>query len=969
MIKVILLWAAIAAPAFAQGVGSIQQPSTLRLFSNPLVIPCTVGVSLPAVYNNAGTDQQYTCGPSGLYIEAPGGSTSTLAASGVGASGAAGANKLVGPASSFITTDSSGNGTGITPSAAAAILPLSGDASGSASANKVTNLSSAAVYLNNNTVIAFNQTGSDAGAKIAAAITALPSSGGAIDAQGISGGAINSAIFSGVTKPITLILGAGSWVSNTTQMIPANVTIQFAQGAGGTLSPASGTTLTIAGGINAPDGQQIFPSSYSGTLTLSTPAKISIGWFGPDPTHATDSTVRIQNALNSVARQGKCLQWPSGYYKVTTLSVPNFTCWEGGGPQFEGADGANSTFIGGTTGMDTLQPSIGSDPYAIQLLIRNMGISGGLNGLHVPSSYGITNLVMENASIAGSNDGILIESSIERSRFQKVQFGATTGHGFAITNDGDPTTNYIDKTDFLDCRWLGGISGFFHDTARVSNEVHFQNPIFNFQISMGMQILGPTQDFTIDISNNENIGDPATTPATQGVVTTGTTSGANATNIVVASATTLAAGQVITIQAADIDGGDLATCVASSYAGGTTIPTDSTSCTAPNGQVTIKSPIPVQVTNAEVTNNTGYLIFLGPPSQSFPSDNNGTSNNLTINGTTFTDTTGANILYSMDISRCNNCHLNDVRAGDRPIYDRNAQAVMTNAAGVRTGNTAYLPYPFYFQNLRTRDYSISPATFPVTFPSDNGGDIYMPLVGTTGNGQTGNFGSFVVMTTGPNRRNYFTVNGQTGLVQIGPFDDGSAVPNLLIGGATPGSGINTLILTDGTCNSVGTVQSSLCSVSAVLTTPQPFKAASLTGASLTSGNCVQASTGGLLTTTSTPCGIGSSYAGTGTSTFAPQAGAGTGATAVCATSHVCDSFSGEVTLTSGSVGTPATGSQLIITLPVTRANLPNCSVDLYGGSTFLGASKTVTTSTITISSGVALTFATAYTVDYVCGGN
>lgn len=112
-----------------------------------------------------------------------------------------------------------------------------------------------------------------------------------------------------------------------------------------------------------------------------------------------------------------------------------------------------------------------------------------------------------------------------------------------------------------------------------------------------------------------------------------------------------------------------------------------------------------------------------------------------------------------------------------------------------------------------------------------------------------------------------------------------------------------------------------------------------------------------------------SLSGSGTATFAAQAGAGTGATAVCATSHVCDSLSGEVILTSGSVGTPSTGSQLIITLPVTRTNQPNCTVEAYGGTTFLGITKSQTTSTITISAGVALTFATAYTINYVCGGN
>lgn len=110
-------------------------------------------------------------------------------------------------------------------------------------------------------------------------------------------------------------------------------------------------------------------------------------------------------------------------------------------------------------------------------------------------------------------------------------------------------------------------------------------------------------------------------------------------------------------------------------------------------------------------------------------------------------------------------------------------------------------------------------------------------------------------------------------------------------------------------------------------------------------------------------------AGTGAATFAPQTGAGTGATAVCAASHICDSISGEVTLTSGTIGTPATGSQLIITLPITRTTQPNCSVDVFGGTTFLGITKALSTNAITVSAGVALVFGTVYTVDYVCGGN
>lgn len=111
-----------------------------------------------------------------------------------------------------------------------------------------------------------------------------------------------------------------------------------------------------------------------------------------------------------------------------------------------------------------------------------------------------------------------------------------------------------------------------------------------------------------------------------------------------------------------------------------------------------------------------------------------------------------------------------------------------------------------------------------------------------------------------------------------------------------------------------------------------------------------------------------SYAGNGTATFAPQVGAGTGATAVCATSHICDSVSGEVTLTAGSVGTPATGAQLIITTSATRTNQPNCAVDIEGGTTFLGVTHSATTTTLTVSAGVALVFGTAYEVTYNCGG-
>jgi hypothetical protein len=120
-------------------------------------------------------------------------------------------------------------------------------------------------------------------------------------------------------------------------------------------------------------------------------------------------------------------------------------------------------------------------------------------------------------------------------------------------------------------------------------------------------------------------------------------------------------------------------------------------------------------------------------------------------------------------------------------------------------------------------------------------------------------------------------------------------------------------------------------------------------------------------TTTTPLSA-TSISGSGTATFAAGAAAGTSPTVACTTSHICDNFSGEVTLTTGTV--PTTGTLITITLPTTRTNIPNCDVSLT--TTGVGLVTTdqwsETTSTIVITANVALTLSTPYTVRYICGG-
>lgn len=117
-----------------------------------------------------------------------------------------------------------------------------------------------------------------------------------------------------------------------------------------------------------------------------------------------------------------------------------------------------------------------------------------------------------------------------------------------------------------------------------------------------------------------------------------------------------------------------------------------------------------------------------------------------------------------------------------------------------------------------------------------------------------------------------------------------------------------------------------------------------------------------------------SLAGVGTATFAVGAGAGTTpGTPVCATSHVCDSLGGIVSLTMGTA-TPTTGVALTVTTGITRTNQPDCEVKMWlQASPFTTVEVNATTSTTAIGfnlTGVAATASTAYFLRYgPCHGN
>jgi hypothetical protein len=95
---------------------------------------------------------------------------------------------------------------------------------------------------------------------------------------------------------------------------------------------------------------------------------------------------------------------------------------------------------------------------------------------------------------------------------------------------------------------------------------------------------------------------------------------------------------------------------------------------------------------------------------------------------------------------------------------------------------------------------------------------------------------------------------------------------------------------------------------------------------------------------------------------------GTGGTAVCASGHVCDPISGELTVSTGT-GTLAAGVIFTMTsnLGDPRAHTPNCVVTMDGASA-VKLTKSETTTTLAVSSATVLANSTTYTMNYFCGG-
>lgn len=556
------LWLSIACCSLGMGqqnsggLTPSSNPGVVRSITNPTTLSCIVGSSAPLVYNNEGVDTIYTAqGSPCAYAAPPGGSTSTLTPSGVGASGPSGANKLVGPANNFIITDGSGNGQGGTPSAAAALLgnnitysQLGGTNPAAAGAA----LGATALQPGGNgsglTGLTYNQlSGNPTSAQIIAGLGYTAQNSAVSNTNNAGIGSCSSGLFgtgtaSGGTQPcaqvnysqlggtnpaaagaalgatslqpstsfsgtgtytngvynnnnvLTQALGTGSLiiqVENFIDSLPVNVisygAIKDAKLVTGISTTSGSFTVTIAGitsaAVNDPitffkeKTNQNFQTkilSVSGTTATLRDA-LDVTDTGRQVYFGTDDTAFINIAAAYAITNHKSLYFPGGgyYYSPTFSDLPAINGWANPSVYGEGPQ-RSILYIGGldyfvddnvfwnTSDFHDMEYFGGSGPIRQRLLTQNVG---ELQSFH-------DNMAFEFAGCAYSwNSGDVSTVNIKNNYFQAVN---STFNGMGLCIYGSDANTVISDNSFVN-QLVGIKLGLGGNGAHISH-----NEFFNF---------------------------------------------------------------------------------------------------------------------------------------------------------------------------------------------------------------------------------------------------------------------------------------------------------------------------------------------------------------------------------------------------------------------------------------------------------------------------------------------------------
>lgn len=343
--------------------------------------------------------------------------------------------------------------------------------------------------------------GANAGAKIAACITALPSTGGTCDARGLQGAQqVSSDPFTGVTKPVLLDLGAATITVSVDVTVPSNVTLRFNQG--GLFSIANGRTLTIQGAIEAPVSQIL---GGSGTILISSTFidRIYPQWFGGKGDGTNDDAPAIQKAIDSLGSQAggsplvprSTLYFPAGVYLChSTLTFKPFINYVGVRATTANAEGTFAVY-GDTRGTvirahtDIYDDDNSSQGVLIYIETGDLRLSdltlvgtsvinsnpstgiqfgnSGTSRTHEVNAYSAQGLVIDRVNTVAFVKGWEIfnigDTSVYNARWE-----ANTTAIWWSNNPSNPSQNEV---DFHGCNLFNAANGFFFESDSTAYHI------------------------------------------------------------------------------------------------------------------------------------------------------------------------------------------------------------------------------------------------------------------------------------------------------------------------------------------------------------------------------------------------------------------------------------------------------------------------------------------------------------------
>jgi hypothetical protein len=378
-------------------------------------------------------------------------------------------------------------------------------------------------------------TGANFGAKFTAAVALLPGTGGIVDCSNLQGAqSITADVFTGVTKPITLIWPTGTAATVVNLSQPSTMTWYFPEG--GRLTAGGGITVTIHGSIEGSISQHFSGSGTFSIVSTQVP-EVYPQWWGAVGDGVTDDTIPIQAAVDGagVAR----IKFNQGTYLTTstvTISTSRESIW-GAGPQ--------STiwkFNPGSSNLCALKFQLGSAAAIAQNEVRDLAFDATGDTTHVKTALCLVDaeeFTADNIAISNWHDatagstGVRVQGrqTLEARRWTfnadqpvRISIDPNTGvvaadhfHFQDIYTIADPSqANFlVDDGVFLTNvtwdgyqAWVQGLYGlYWNDTTGASNSrnVSIQNVRYEQDCATTMGCTPANAGYALYISPNHQL--------------------------------------------------------------------------------------------------------------------------------------------------------------------------------------------------------------------------------------------------------------------------------------------------------------------------------------------------------------------------------------------------------------------------------------------------------------------------------